>query len=68
MPILCGYHGGGDQLLTPEEISRIAAVHDRSWSPTESYRSQLIRWTTRPSRLRRAFTPFDFIKAGSHSR
>jgi len=32
MPILCGYHGGGDQLLTPEEISRIAAVHDRSWS------------------------------------
>jgi hypothetical protein len=32
MPVLCGYHTGGDRPLTPEAISRIAAIHDRSWS------------------------------------
>jgi hypothetical protein len=32
MPVLCGYHAGGDHPLTAEAISRIAAIHDRSWS------------------------------------
>ena len=32
MPVLCGYHAGGDRPLTPEALSRIAAIHDRSWS------------------------------------
>jgi hypothetical protein len=32
MPVLCGYHAGGDHPLTPEAISRIVMVHDRSWS------------------------------------
>jgi hypothetical protein len=31
IPVLCGYHAGGDHPLTPEAISRIAALHDRSW-------------------------------------
>ena len=35
MPILCGYHAAGDRPLTPEDISRIAAVHDRNWSEGE---------------------------------
>jgi hypothetical protein len=36
MPVLCGYHAGGDHPLTREAIRRIAAVHDRSWSEGKS--------------------------------
>jgi DcmR-like sensory protein len=35
IPILCGYQAAGDRQLTPEDISRIATVHDRNWSEGE---------------------------------
>jgi MEDS: MEthanogen/methylotroph, DcmR Sensory domain len=32
IPVVCGYRAGGDHPLTPEAITRIAAIHDCSWS------------------------------------
>jgi hypothetical protein len=37
IPVLCGYHVGGDHPLAPEAMSRIAAAHDRSWSEGNSH-------------------------------
>ena len=59
MPVLCGYHAGGDApMMGREAISRIAAVHDRSWSegklqiPTHSLDDEAVAAETRVHAVR----------------
>jgi hypothetical protein len=53
VPVWCGYHAAGDHPLTPEAISSIAAVHDRTWSedklhiPTDSLDNEAVTAATR---------------------
>ena len=67
IPVLCGYHAAGHHPLTPDAIRSIAAVHDRSWSEGEP---EIANDSLDEDALATAarFTPYDFMKAGTHSR